>query len=133
MKLQNRVFFNEYFTPAFRVLLEFDLDAPITSRLIKSVKAIDEQQYAVFITRDKLIAELAEKTEDGTPKLSGGNVTFETTEARQKFEEQFEDLLRDEFDIPLKEKIKLTKVHKINGNYLSALEDIVEVIDDGGN
>ena len=133
MKLQNNVFFNQNFTAAFQRLLSFEFDSTVTVRIIKSVKILDEQQYAVMLTRDKLLKTYTAINEDGTIKYNNGIVMFPTTENRKKFEEQFNELIRDEFEIPLQEKIKLTKVHKINGNFLEALDNIVEVIDDGGN
>jgi len=132
MEVQNNVFFNEHFTPAFKKLLTFEFDSPVTLRIIKSVKILDEQQYAVFLTRDKLLKDHAVKNKDESIRYENGNVVFISVEDRIKFEEQFNELVRDKFEIPIKEKIKLTKGQKINGNQLEALESIVDVIDDGG-
>lgn len=131
MKLNNEVFFNDYFTSAFKKLLDFDLDSPITLSLVKSIKVLDEQQYAVMLTKDKLIDRYAKRDESGNLIMNNGNIIFNSSEDAKEFEEKFINLLRDEFEIPMG-KIKLNKAHKISGNHLRALLDIVEVIDDGG-
>lgn len=132
MKLNNSVFFNEYFTEAFKRLLTFDFNSTITIRIIKSVKQIDEQQYAVMLTRDKILKETAKVNEDGSVIFEYNVAVFTSPENKTKFETRFSELIRDEFDIPITEKIKLTKAHVISGNHLDALQNIVEVIDDGG-
>lgn len=134
MKLQNSVFFDEHFIPGFKRLLDFDFDSTDTVRLIKSIKVLDEQQYAVFLTRDKLLKTHAKSNENGKIFNDNGFVEFKSQDDAKKFEEKFNNLLRDEFDIPIDEKIKLTKAHQINANQLRALLDtIVEVVEiDGG-
>ena len=132
MKLKNNIFFNDAFVPAFQKLLNFDLESPISVRIIKSVKILDEQQYAVFMVRDNLLSQYATKLESGAPKIINGEVYFDTPQIKAEFEKKYNDLLRDEFEIPLNEKIKLTKKHKISGLHLGAILDIVEVIDDNG-
>ena len=130
MKIQNSVFFNENFTPAFRKLLDFEFDSSITIRVIKTMKILDEQQYAVFLTRDKLLQDTAEHI-DGQVVLHDKSVKFKSVEDLEKFKNQFDELMRDEFDIPLNAKIKLNSSHKISASHLEALNSMVE-IDDGG-
>ncbi len=129
MKIQNSVFFNEHFTKAFKKLLSFEFDAPVTVRIVKSIKVLDEQQYAVYLTKDKILSTLAETDDNGAIIYTNGSVKFKSNDDMQKFNDQFNNLLRDEFEIPLTEKIKLTKAHKISAAYLDALDTIVEVIE----
>lgn len=130
MKVKNSIFFNEEFAPAFKKLLTFDFDAQTSIRLIKSVKVFDEQQYAVLTVRDNLIKQYSTKLEDGSNKIVNGEVYFNTPEDTKEFQTKFNDLLRDEFDIPLVAKLKLSDSHVISGAYLSALTDIIDMGDD---
>lgn len=130
MIIQNGVFFNEYFMLAFIKLMNIDFDAVTTSRVIKTRKILEEQQYAVYLTRDRLLDKHGARDENGKVIASEQAIKFKSPEDKKEFETEFNNLVRDEFEIPLKEKVKLTNKDKINGFFLEAIEPIAEVIDE---
>jgi len=127
MNVQNDIFFRPNFTVAFKKLISYDLEASVSVRLLKSVKVLDEQQYAVMTTRDKILKEFAKVDESGEIITNNGMATFEDREKALGFQGKLDELLRDEFELPLEKPVKIDKSTKISAQFLEALEGIAEV------
>lgn len=119
MKLKNDVVFNVGFAKAFSGLLKLAFPAIISIQLVETLKALDEQQKNVFAVRDSLINRLGTREE--------GKVTFETKELEVEFYSEMDKLLALEFEIPLKEKLKLDNKIQISGEDILILQPVLDV------
>jgi len=118
MKLKNEIVFNNAFAVAFSKILTQVFPATVTLQLLETNKVLNEQQKNVFAVRDTLLERLAERT-DTSPK-------FNSSEAEKEFYDEMDKLLSVEFDIPLKEKIKLTDKVQISGEDVLSLLPIID-------
>lgn len=119
MKLKNEIVFNSGFAKSFGSLLKLAFPATVTLQLLETLKALDEQQKNVFAVRDSLIDRLGARAESG--------VKFNSPEAEKEFYSEMEKLLKLEFEIPLKEKLKLDDRIQISGEDVLTLQPVLDV------
>ena len=118
MKLKNEIVFNAEFAKCFNRLLKAAFPATITLQLLETLKALDEQQKNVFSVRDSLLDRLATK-ETG--------IKFNSPEAEKEFYDEMDKLLKLEFEIPLKEKLKLDDRIQISGEDVLILQPVLNI------
>lgn len=119
MKLKNSIVLNVGFAKAFNSLLKLAFPAIVSIQLVETLKALDEQQKNVFAVRDSLISRLGKREE--------GKVLFDTPELEKEFYDEMDKLLDLEFEIPLKEKLKLDNKIQISGEDILILQPVLDV------
>jgi len=119
MKLKNDIVFNPGFAKSFGSLLKLAFPATLTLQLLETLKALDEQQKNVFAVRDSLIDRLGTRAE--------GGVKFNSPEAEKEFYDEMDKLLKLEFEIPLKEKLKLDDRIQISGEDVLTLQPVLDI------
>lgn len=120
MNLKNEIVFNESFRMAFFRLIKQPLPSLVSLTLVETLKKLEIQQTNVFEVRDGLINSLVVKFEGNEP-------IFEDESKKAEFHDEFKKLLDAEFEIPLKDKIKLTEKIVISGEDIIALKPILAV------
>jgi len=127
MKLKSEVLFKDAFGIAFQKLLKLEFPATISLQIISAVKVLAEQQKNVFAVRDSLVSRCIIKSSSGGIAQDDGSIKFIDDEKREEFNKEMRSLLDTEFDIPIKEKIKLTDKIQITGNDILILQDIIDL------
>lgn len=119
MNLKNAIVFDNPFLDAFKKMLKFPLPAGVSLQLIQTFKAISEQQSNIFQVRDNLIERYG--------KIENGNPIFNSEEDEKSFMTEMNNLLKLEFEVPLKEKVELSDSVNISGEEILLLKDILNV------
>lgn len=119
MYLKNSVLFNQRFNEAFLRLLKQPFPATITLQLVETLYKLSEKQGSVFKVRDELINRLG--------KIENDTVVFNSSEAEAEFNNEMNSLLNEEFEIPIKEKIRLTDKQILSGEDIIILHDILDI------
>ena len=107
IKLKNGIIFEATFANAFMRLFELEFDSDISLQLVKSSRVIEQQKRDIISARDIIAKRYAVVDEVGNVVLTGGLPSFSNEENKNKFYKEINDLSIEEFEIPLKNKIKL--------------------------
>lgn len=118
MKLKNAILFDPNFPGALKRLMGKELPSAISLQLVDTFKTLGDRERSVFEVRDKLVERCGTRTESG--------VQYKSPEDQVTFEKEMQDLLDIEFEVPLKEKLKLAPNIMISGDDILALESIIQ-------
>lgn len=117
MKLKNELLFNVQFNLSFIKLIKQPLPALTALQTVETLRILSSRQADVFKIRDSLIERLG--------RVEDGKIVFDNQANEVEFNKEIKDLLEDEFEIPLKEKISLTDKQILTGEDIIALKDIL--------
>jgi hypothetical protein len=118
MILNNSVIFNNIFNDAMHRLVKKELPAVSSLRLLKILKAYQEQSKDLFSIRDLALERYG--TDVKTAK-------FKSEDDRMAFEKEMYDLLHETFEIVGVEKLVIPATIYISVDDLTALESIIDI------
>jgi hypothetical protein len=127
MQLKNEIVFNETFAKSFAKLLKQPFSATISLQLIATLKALNEQQNNVFAVRDSLLDRLAKKDSEGKIVRNDTGIEFLDDPSSIEFFNEMDGLVKLEFEVPLKEKLKLDDKIQISAEEILALQPVIEM------
>ena len=127
MNLKNDIVFNTEFAKAFNKLMKLAFSATISLQLIATLKTLNEQQKNVFAVRDSLLDRLAKKDDAGKFKFVENMADFIDEASASEFFKEMDELLKLEFEIPLKEKLKLDEKIQISAEDILVLKPVLDI------
>lgn len=120
IKLQNSVLFNKEFFNSLNKLISLDIDVKYSIKLAKTVRDIRTEGDIVFPIRDKIFKEF--NVDQNT-----GDSSHLSEEQSVEFNNKLTNLVKEEFEISLDEKIPVDSIHgTIAANDLLNLELIIK-------
>lgn len=117
MLVKNRVLFDAVFSTSLRKILKLDLDWDIAIQLAKTVQILDSERAIVYPLLNSLMLDY------GVEEMSE-TVRIKDEDRKEEFLSKLENLMSQEFEIPLKNKLDL-KGYKITTEDILNLKDIV--------
>lgn len=120
MNLKNGILFDPKFDSAFLKLIKQPFPATVSLQLVETLQKLTSQQTNVFKVRNDLMTRLVSNIENGIPN-------FKSKENELEFSNEINDLLKIEFEIPLKDKVILTEKLTLSGEDIIALKPILAV------
>lgn len=128
MKLKNGLIANDNFISAFQKFFHYDMTA---KQCLEFSASLDEvtSQYSILKRAQRVIVEkYCLKNEDGSIKYDEQeNVLFPSKEEEGKCKKEINEILKDEFEIPLSSKIKVKAEDKFQPLEIRMLRDIIEI------
>lgn len=133
MKIKNITIMAEDFNPAFQRLLKKDITVKECITLAQVLEKINEQLGAIETTKLSMIDDLVVKKEDGSIKTGGPNnasPVYKSEEAEKQALQKYRELAKEEFEIDLKQKVKLKPDTEMSTADYMLLKDFIEVLDE---
>jgi hypothetical protein len=127
MNVRNEIVFNDAFAKTFMKMLKMAFPATVAIQIVETFSRLNEQQKNVFAVRDSLLERLADKDSSGKVKVANSNIVFKNKADEEEFISEMDKLLNSEFEIPLKEKIKLDDKIQISGEEILILKPVLDV------
>lgn len=123
---------NENFSSAMKFLLEKELDMGVAVNLARSVEKLEKELKHFMTVRDELIKKFGKPVldQDGKPTETF-TMAGVTPENIKLFNDKYEELLETKVELPLTEKVKLSKSKdgKMKTVHMLALVNVVDVVD----
>ena len=120
MKIKNNKLFDKFFFKSLTSLSKLSLDAKYSIQLAKTIKEIKEESDIIFPIRDKIF-------EEYSINMETLDVSHLDKEKVEEFNNKISELLNQEFDISLVDKIPVFEIKgDITANDLLILDDILQ-------
>lgn len=110
----------------FTKLLAIPMQSRQCLELIESVEIIIKKATAMAATRQALLNQLSKKDENNNPIIINGMYQFESNEAFEIFQKEIQDCISQTFEIPLKNKIKLSGDEIMTPDELDKIKALIE-------
>lgn len=130
MLIKNRIIMQENFLTALSNLMNIEMPAKQCLEVSKSIEEIIGQ-FHIIIRAQKAIAEkYYMKDSNGLPIVDEeGRYRFENEELKKEFIKEIDEILNEEIDISLSNRIKIKgDIVKITPLTYKLLEDLIEII-----
>lgn len=127
MKLPNSIVLDNNFKKSFIKLLKLEFKAPITLKLVKVSKEIDNQTRDVLKVRDELLGRFCIKNGKGVIELKDNLPVFPSKENENSFLKEMLSLLNETFEISLDNKLSLPENSMITAEDVLILEPLLEI------
>lgn len=130
MLIKNSLILNEEFINSFSDLMTLKMPAKQCLEVSSCIDDILAQHQIVVRARRSIVDKYCSKDEDGMPIADeAGNLIFETPDLQKKCMAEIKEVLDEEIDLALSEKIKIPWNELMTPIQMKLLKDIIEIIE----
>jgi hypothetical protein len=128
MKIKNRLILEDEFLKAISDILLLKMPAKQCLEISTCIDALNTQ-YAIVVRARKAIADkYCQKKEDDTPDSdSKGNLLFSTKEMKRQCFTEIAEILNEEIEINITNKIKINKNEMMTPLRVKLLKDFIDI------
>jgi DNA-binding SARP family transcriptional activator len=130
MLIKNRIIMQDKFIDSLSKLMNIEMPAKQCLEVSKSIEELIGQYQIILRAYKAIMEKYCMKNDNGIPiKDENNNLKFENEEIKNKFIKEINEIMDEEIDITLSEKIKI-KGNSVNMTPLmyKILEDIIEIV-----
>jgi hypothetical protein len=128
MLIKNRLIIEDEFVNAFTDLLSIKMIATKCLEVSSCIEDLGAQYNILIRTRRAIADKYCLKNESGVPVIDGkGNLLFETQELQKQCLKEINEVLDEQIDIALSDKIRIPKDAIMTPLRVSLLRDIIEI------
>lgn len=128
MRMKSEKLLRPEYMSALNKLMKKEISAKQCLQLAKTAQEIDNQFKAIQKSRKIIIENYAVLDEDGKVKTKNNStIIFKSKEDEEECKAKIIEMLEEEFEISLKEKIKMSAEEKFTTEEMVLLEDLIEI------
>jgi hypothetical protein len=128
MLIKNRLIIEDEFVKAFTSLMSITMPAKQCLEVSSCIEDLGAQYNILVRARRAIADKYCIKDENGAPAPDGkGNLLFESKEIQKKCFDEIAEILDEEIDIALSEKIKIPNDTLMTPIKVRLLQDLIEI------
>lgn len=129
MKIKNQTVMAPSFIPAVEKLLKLELPVKDCMQLAKSIREMNEQLALIDKAKTGIMDRFVVKDDNSQIQVEedGKTPKFKTEDGKKEFLKALVELLSEDFDISLENKIKIPDNAKFTTEDFVSVEDLIEV------
>lgn len=128
MKLSNAQIMNPQFVPALDKLMRKSIPVSVCAELAECIAEIEKKLSTVMKVKNAIIDKYVEKDDKGQVAMIDGKAPkFVSDDARGKFMEEVNELLRGEFEVAFNSKIDLDESDKMTAQEYVMIKEFVQI------
>jgi hypothetical protein len=128
MLIKNRLIIEDEFVKAFTGLMSLTMPAKQCLEVSSCIEDLGAQYTILLRARRAIVDKYCTKDEGGNPAPDErGNLLFESPEIQKKCMDEIAEILDEEIDIALSDKIKVPKNTPMTPLKVRLLQDLIEI------